>query len=268
MGGIVKAISLGWGVQSWVLAAMAALGDLEPVDVAIHSDTTHERSSTYEFAAQWTPWLEERGVRVVTVTNDDSTGTDVLPVRPSGGGEISIPAYTVRDGKRGTVRRQCTGHWKINPVRRWLQAHRNRQPVELWLGITTDEWQRAKDADVRYITHRFPLLDLGMSRADCLRWLRDHDLPTPGKSSCVFCPYLNKRAWEEMKREGGDDWRKAVQVDASIRDARLPGQLFVHGRCLPLDQAVRIPEDSGYSQLDMLASDDAAASCDSGFCFL
>lgn len=262
------AISLGWGVQSWTLAAMSALGELPPVDVAIHADTTHERSATSAFAEQWTPWLEERGVRVVTVTNNNSGGTAVLPKRPGGGGKISIPAYTVRDDKRGTLRRQCTTSWKIQPVRRWLQANRDRRPVDVWLGITTDEWQRAKDADVKYITNRFPLLDLGMSRADCLRWLRDHDLPTPGKSSCVFCPYPNKRAWEEMKRENGEDWRKAVEVDAAIRDVRLPGQLFVHGRCVPLPDAVSIPEDDGYSQLDMLASLDADAECDSGYCFL
>lgn len=65
----MKALSLGWGVQSFTLAAMVALGDLEPVDVAIHADTTHESKLTYEFAARWTPWLEERGVRVVTVAN-------------------------------------------------------------------------------------------------------------------------------------------------------------------------------------------------------
>ena len=64
----MKAISLGWGVQSFPLAAMAALGELESVDVAIHADTTHESKLTYEFAARWTPWLEERGVRVVTVS--------------------------------------------------------------------------------------------------------------------------------------------------------------------------------------------------------
>ena len=46
----MKTISLGWGVQSFTLAAMVALGDLEPVDVAIHADTTHEASGTYAFA--------------------------------------------------------------------------------------------------------------------------------------------------------------------------------------------------------------------------
>jgi len=43
----MKILSLGWGVQSMTIAVMAALGDIEPVDYAIHSDTTHERTDTY-----------------------------------------------------------------------------------------------------------------------------------------------------------------------------------------------------------------------------
>jgi hypothetical protein len=65
----MRTLSLGWGVQSFTLAAMAALGDIPPIDAAIHADTTHERTLTYQFAAKWTPWLEARGVRVVTVVS-------------------------------------------------------------------------------------------------------------------------------------------------------------------------------------------------------
>ncbi len=89
----MRAISLGWGTQSFGLAAMSALGVLPPVDVAIHADTTHERSSTYAFAERWTPWLEERGVRVVTVKPQRCTS----PVVNDWGG-VFIPAFTVGVG--------------------------------------------------------------------------------------------------------------------------------------------------------------------------
>ncbi|KKL22079.1 hypothetical protein LCGC14_2439070, partial [marine sediment metagenome] len=54
----LRVLSLGWGVQSWTLAAMIALKELPPIDYAIHADTTHEMSNTYALAAKWTPWLE------------------------------------------------------------------------------------------------------------------------------------------------------------------------------------------------------------------
>jgi hypothetical protein len=262
-----RAISLGWGVQSFVLSAMSALGELPMVDAAIHADTEHEMEATYTFAAQWTPWLEERGVKVATVRNEGRGGTKVS-VEGGRGGEIVIPAFTIENGKQGRIRRQCTHDWKVDPVRRYLQAHRSKQQVELWLGITTDEWQRAKDADVKYITHRFPLLEMGMSRSDCIKWLEAHNLPSPGKSSCTFCPFHNKAAWQNMKRAGGADWQEAINVDAMIRNVRPPGELFVHPKAIPLADAVVIPEDYGYSQLDLLASDDEDAECDSGHCFL
>ena len=161
------AISLGWGVQSFTLAAMSALGDLPPVDVAIHADTTHERSATYEFAQRWTPWLEARGVRVVTVQDAQSISeltsykSDIPAYTLSNGAMKVVPEVAYDDNDEpyetgemievlanveGKLRRQCTGEWKIYPMRRWLQANRNKRPVEQWLGISMDEWQRAKDS--------------------------------------------------------------------------------------------------------------------------
>lgn len=255
----MRVISLGWGVQSFTLAAMAALGDIEPVDAAIHADTTHERSATYAFAAKWTPWLEERGVRVVTVRDKSPRiVTDRV------GGKIFIPALTDTPGANGgQLRRQCTQRWKVAPIRRWLQANRHGQPVTQLLGISLDEWHRAKDSDVKYVTHVWPLLDLKMTRADCTNYLERHGLEVPGKSACTFCPYHNKRAWQEMKRENGPDWREAVEVDEAIRKVRPPYDLYVHSSRIPLvDVDLSTPEDHG--QLRLL--DDTP--CDSGYCFL
>lgn len=250
----MRAISLGWGVQSFTLAAMAALGDIEPVDAAIHADTTHERSATYAFAEKWTPWLEERGVRVVTVQQPDAEPVDRF-------GGMMLPGYTVTPKGDGQLSRQCTQNWKRAPIRRWLQAHRNGQPVEMLLGISLDEWHRAKDSDVKYVTHVWPLLDLNMTRNDCRNYLERHGLEVPGKSACVFCPYHNKRAWQDMKRENGPDWVNAVEVDEAIRKVRPPYDLFVHNSRKPLvDVDLSTPEDHG--QLRLLEE------CDSGYCFL
>jgi hypothetical protein len=261
-------VSLGWGVQSWVLVAMSALGELPKVDFAIHSDTTWERSYTYEFAKQWTPWLEERGVKVVTV-NDAEHAQRVYTLK------TDIPAFTIGENVYGQLRRQCTQRWKIAPMRRCIASELDRlglskKPgvVEQWLGITMDEWQRAKDSDVKYITHRFPLLDLEMTRQDCLNWLQNHDLPTPGKSSCTFCPYHSIVSWQNLKRQGGKDWEQAVEVDERIREKRPPCSLFVHPGRKPLPEAVIIPEDFGATQLELFASNDNDAECDSGYCFL
>lgn len=190
-------------------------------------------------------------------------------------GGILIPAFTASEASNGQLRRQCTQRWKVAPLRRIIRKELEQRSlstfpgvVEQWLGITKDEWQRAKDSNVSYITHRFPLLELNMSRADCLEWLAAHDLPSPGKSACTFCPYHSLAAWQGMKRENGHDWREAVDLDQTIRDKRPPYPLFVHPARVPLEQAVVIPEDFGASQLSLLESADQDAPCDSGYCFL
>lgn len=268
-----KFLSLGWGVQSFTIAAMVALGELPTVDAAIHADTTHESEHTYAFAAKWTPWLEERGVKI-EVARPKKSGV-ILPLPSTGGAtsKVAPPVYTRNEsGKvRGQLARQCTGDWKVKPIRRYIRsAIGTRGAAELWLGISTDEVQRAKDSDVKYLLHRYPLLDLGMSRADCVTWLESRGLEVPPKSACHFCPFHNKRHWQEMKRENGSDWRNAVATDELIRHAR-PGkdghELFIHASGKPLAEAVVIPEDYGAVQGEMDFDLDNAA-CDSGHCFM
>ena len=94
-------ISSGWGVQSMCMQGMVAFGELEPITAAIHADTGHERQATYEFAARWTPWLEDHGVHIVTVSNPTP--------RPGSATEISLRVLSIsqcpgmardEDGKR------------------------------------------------------------------------------------------------------------------------------------------------------------------------
>lgn len=236
-----KVISLGWGVQSFTLAAMSALGELELVDAVIHADTTHESKLTYEFAARWTPWLEELGARVITVVNNASElGQNAT---------IDIPAFTRSPSSDGQIRRQCTQDWKIAFMRRWIQAHRNGAPVEQWLGISLDEFQRMKPSDVKYITTRWPLIEKRMTRQDCIVWLDKHGLEVPPKSACTFCPFHSTAEWRRIKSTP-EDWAEAVAVDKAIRKARPPYDLFVHPSRKPLEEVdLRTAEEKGQLSL-------------------
>ena len=263
----MKILSMGWGVQTWTLAAKIAQGEMEPVDFMVFADTGHEGAETYAFAERWTPWLEERGCSVITV---HAERTDVVRedwTRPG----VMIPAFTfdAATGNPGQVRRQCTDDWKIAPIRRFIRGELVRQGlrrtpgiVETLQGISRDEWMRMRTSDVAYITHRYPLVDQGLTRTDCKVWLEEQGLPLPPKSACTFCPFHSVAAWQQLKRDGGSDWREAVAVDAIVRDKRPDhGPLFVHPHRKPLAEAVAIPEDEGASQLSF------EDSCDSGFCF-
>lgn len=231
----MKIISLGWGVQSFTIAAMVALGELEAVDFAVHADTRHESSLTYDFASRWTAWLEERGVRVVTVraTHEKRNIVDKF-------GAVQLPAYTAGKNGAGQIRRQCTHEWKIRPMREWISAELERRGlkktpgvVEQWLGISLDEYQRMKQPDVKYIVNRFPLIDLRMTRSDCVAWLKEHNLEIPPRSACTFCPFKSRAEWAQTKTIEAD-WKEAIAVDEMIRDARPPEKLYLHPSRKPL----------------------------------
>lgn len=253
----LRVLSLGWGVQSFTLAAMSALGELPKLDMAIHADTTWEREATYKFVGKWMPWLESHGLKVV------ETGDPVAAKQPiKSVHNLFIPAFVKKiDGEGGMLRRQCTERWKIAPMRRVLRAEletrglSKRTPgvIEQWLGISKDEWSRARSSDVSYIKHRFPLLERKMTRGDCINWLQSNGLEVPGKSSCTHCVYHGPKVWQEMKKENGPDWKQALDFDATIRNkSSKPGRtMYIHSSLKPLNEAVKIPEDAGYSQQEM-----------------
>jgi hypothetical protein len=248
---------------------MAALGEIPKPDYAVHADTTHEMAGTYAHAEKWTPWLEDHGVPIVTVkAAEKSLATAEWEKYPEG---LGIPAYSIelKTGSEGQIRRECTADWKIMPLRRFARSiigKTSPECVEMWMGISLDEWQRMRTADVKYIKNVYPLVDRRRSRAYCVAWLEQHGLDVPPKSACTFCPYHNKDHWKRLKQAGGADWEEAVAVDGLIRNlGRGRGtefQNFVHPSRIPLEEAVRIPEDYGAKQMEM------DMPCDSGHCFV
>lgn len=243
----MKVISLGWGTQSFGLAAMSAVGVLPDVDVVIHADTTHERQATYKFAEKWAPWLKDQGMKVVTVKPERCTSPEI-----DEWGGVFIPAFTVGEGVNGMLRRQCTYDWKIRPIRKWLQANRNGEVIEMWLGITLDEAKRMKESNVQYIENRYPFLEKEwwggklLRRTDVVRWLKKTlgEEAVPARSACFFCPYHTDREWRNIRDSG--DWEEALRFDENIRYQRPPHDLFVHSQRVPLSNVdLETEEDKG-----------------------
>ena len=233
----MKILSLGWGVQSFTLAAMSALGELEPIDAAIHADTTHDSVLTYAFAEKWTSWLEDRGVNVITVKADD---TDYIDRKYN---HTQIPAF---NNSGGMGKRQCTTHWKIVPVRRMIRQLSGGKPVEQWIGISLDEIQRANRSGVQYVTNRFPLVEKRITRSACVEWLEKNGLEVPPKSACVFCPYHGLNNWRQTKAVD-EDWQEAVRVDEEIRHVSNNGITnYLCSARVPLtDLDLSTPEERG-----------------------
>lgn len=289
----VSILSFGAGVQSTTLLVMACLGDIKKVDHVVFSDTGWEPQNVYDHLEWCKKFAKKYGIEI-EITSNGNLRNDIIYGKENNKRFASIPFFTLGEYpifedkkevdenqlelfefeieekqiikgyevRKGMVRRQCTNEYKIIPIRRACRKfaglkHGERAKdlnIDLLMGISTDEIQRVKPSQERYITHRYPLIDKNFSRNDCLNYIKEKGLPTPPKSSCIGCPFHNDVMWKDMKLNDSVSWEEAILIDKQIRKLpRFKGQAFLHKSCKPLDEI-----DFGTDQLDI---DDFANEC-------
>jgi hypothetical protein len=240
-------LSLGAGVQSTVLTLMAADGALPGLDGAIFADTGWEPAAVYAHLFKLRDVLHAAGIPLYLVSTGNLRQDAIDPEHRY----ASIP-YFVRnpDGSDGMGRRQCTSEYKLAPINRkvrellgaaapdFRRVPRGRV-AEQWIGFSTDEIDRVDDKSVRYVRKRYPLLELGMDRSACKRWLHSRGWTTVVKSACIGCPYHGNQQWRTLRDNHPTEWADAVAFDEAIRKggARglpLNGEAFLHRSRVPL----------------------------------
>jgi hypothetical protein len=98
-----------------------------------------------------------------------------------------------------------------------------------------------KPSRVDYLRHSYPLIDIGMSRKDCLEWMHKTGYPEPPRSACIFCPFHSDKEWRRLRDEEPKEWHKAIDFEkrmgiAQTQQEALRGQPFLHASCIPLDK--------------------------------
>ena len=107
------------------------------------------------------------------------------------------------------------------------------------IGISREEYQRAKPSRTPWIESTFPLVDIGMTRGDCLQEIERRGWPTPNQSACIMCPYHSDDYWMRLKTEHPDEFARAVAFDRAVRDEALGGNkrpVYVHKLLKPLEE--------------------------------
>lgn len=252
---MLTSISIGWGVQSTTMALMAAYGEITPMpDCAIFADTGAEPAYVYETIERYKELLP---FPLHVVQKDEGLTAAILKSStPNENGDFTgrfagAPFYTTSDSDigMGMLRRQCTREFKIDPITQKVRQlvglkFRERAPkgeilASQWIGISWDEKQRMKMPKEKWLEHRWPLIELGMTRGHCLQWMKDHNLPLPNKSACSYCPYRSNAEWRDMKENHPEAFADAVVMDEAIRNGvrGTTQQLYVHRSLTPLATA-------------------------------
>lgn len=253
-------IALGAGAQSSALYGMSCLGDygVPRAAYAIFADTQSEIADTYEHLDR----LEKWGGHIIPirrVTRGSLERVSLMEEKAPDRNDpyfISIPAFTKAPGNAqydpapGRLRRQCTREFKVEALNREARRLLGYEKGEriagnakgcVLIGISLDEVVRVKPSQLAWIDNAYPLIDARLTRDDCLKYIETKmGLPKPVKSACYFCPYHDDEYWAWLKRERPEEFARAVDFDARIRDmkkARVDSAVYLHRSCTPLGTA-------------------------------
>lgn len=248
----MEILSYGGGVQTVALAILNAMGKIEPrAEAAVFADTGAEMPGTYAHLDIMHYWLDKRGLDLFwesseagsldTYVREKST---VIPVRL----------------KNGIGHRQCTRQWKAEVIEKWIRGH-GIDKATVQLGISVDEFHRMKPSPTKWITHRWPLIELRLTRADCRKIIEDAGLPVPPKSACYFCPFHRQSTWQNLAVFEPDLFERAAQLEDIINTRREANdKAYLSSKMKPLRQAF----STAQMPLDLPEDDDQCG----GYCMV
>lgn len=186
-------VSYGAGTNSTaMLIGLAERG--ERPDLILFADTGGERPDTYRHLDTVRKWCESVGFpNITTVSETITLEEDCLTRR-------ALPglAYGFKS---------CSEHFKIRPQKRFIK--KNNIDAWFWVGIDAGEGHRKK-----YEGTRYPLVEWGWARKQCIDAIHRAGLPQPGKSSCFFCPAMKKREVFELRDNYPDLLARALKIES------------------------------------------------------
>lgn len=238
-------LSYGGGVQTIALCVLVTQGILSRPDYVIAADTGREMPSTWEYANTYArPLLASIGLELHVAPHDLAT-VDLYGKN----GDLLMPLFT-STGKLSTF---CSGEWKARVVDRYAKTKLGIANYTAWIGFSLDERRRIKSRDGK----RFPLIELNLTRVDCLTIIERAGLPIPPKSRCYMCPHQHNAEWREVRAQP-ELWRQAIAIDEEMRDADERGDTYLHADRIPLEQADLDNKDRG----------EPSAQCGMGLCYV
>jgi hypothetical protein len=236
-------VAYGGGVNSTAMLCGWIERGLRPVDAVLFSDTGGERPETYRHVEVVSDWLVSHGYPAITVLQavnkagekvtleDDCRIYERLPSLAYGFKGSSLKFKLAPQEKHLNNLAQARAAWA-----------RGERVVKL-TGFDADEPHRAArrtDADGKY-WYRYPLIEWGWGREECVAAIERAGLSTPPKSACFFCPANTKPEIRQLQREYPDLMERALAMEARANLATVQGlgrrfawRDLINGKPLPL----------------------------------
>lgn len=173
--------SFGGGVNSTaMLLGLYERG--ERPDLILFADTGGEKTATYEHVGVMNRWLLNHKFGQIETVREERWTLEEECLR-----EHTLPSIVVGF-------RSCSDKFKIRPQERYLKSLGIKDHAK-WIGFDADEAHRIK---VERSQNRYPLIEWGWTRTECVQAIERHGIQVPPKSSCFFCPEMQENEILEL----------------------------------------------------------------------
>lgn len=260
----MRTFSFGGGIQSTACLVLAAQGKIDYRTFLfsnVGADSENPLTLEY-YHAYAKPFARAHGLELIELQRVKRTGeTETIMGRMKTSlRSLPIPVR-MQNGAPG--RRSCTGDFKIDVIAKWQKQHgaTKKNKATCGLGISLDEFHRARtESGISWQILDYPLINLRLTRRDCIAIIERAGLPVPPKSSCFFCPFHSPTEWQRLKREQPDLFQESVDLEIMLNQRRaMLGKdgIFFHPALQPLNVAVG-DQLTLWNELDV---------CEYGYCF-
>jgi hypothetical protein len=197
-----------------------------------------------------------------------------------------VPHWVInKDGSIGKLMgRQCTVKYKIGQIMTELRErigmirfNHKRIRFKMYIGFTVDEIMRVKPSPLDYVDNMFPMVDLRMSKIDCIDYVADKLGFRPVSSVCDICYANNFDKVYEIYKNDKEAWDKLLALDDAMEhkgsNHRIRGDVYMfrwqanmRKRLADIDMEEIYADRNKYTQLSIFDLEEEGACM--GGCFI
>lgn len=140
---------------------------------------------------------------------------------------IDVMPFWVRNKKTGKVGKTpfktCTHAYKINQIMKEVREQEGlkrfetkKHKLNMYIGYSVDEFLRFKDNPLPYANNVAPLIDMNMTKQDCINYVEKKIGFRPTSSVCNMCYANDFDRVYKIYKEDSKGWNRLLELDDAM----------------------------------------------------
>lgn len=186
-----------------------------PLDEVVYCDVGMEFPAMEEHIEKLRKVAKQHGIKFTTLKREESFEYymfDHIPKRTSDRTHVGF-------SWAGPRQRWCTSKLKEEVINRHTRELRKKYELYHYIGLAWDEDKRLQRKEAQEPSKLYPLIEWGMTEADCLQYCYDHGYDWEGlykifkRVSCWCCPLQQIGELRKLRKHFPDLWERLKDMD-------------------------------------------------------